>query len=193
MVAPATYKGVLNRFAKLPEPMQKHFWSLKALVTDYAWEVSIAHVFSQIERAKHRTIYCGIVKLHGTDSELTWKLVEADHMSRSRFRELFQITFGTPLDEDLSKKLSAAEKIRDKIIHGKDWTDAQAREALVDVMDFAEGFEKYIEKLAGFSPFGDLRGFKGAKVALPKSTSHWVLKGMGLGGKVPEKGKLDEA
>ncbi len=131
------------------------------------------------------TIYCGIVKLHGTDAELTWKLVEADHMSRPRFRELFQVAFGRPLDDALSKKLSAAEKIRDKIIHGKDWTDAQAREALVDILDFAEGFDAFVKEIGAFSPFSDLRGFKGRKESLLKSTSQWVLRGMGLGVKQP--------
>src|SRR5262245_31083076 len=119
MVAPATYKGVLERFQALPKSIREYFWSVESLVHDYRWEVSIAHVFSQIERAKHMTIYCGIVKLHGTDAELTWKLVEADHMSRPRFRELFEIAFDRPMPDALSEKLAAAEKVRDKIIHGK--------------------------------------------------------------------------
>lgn len=193
MVAPATYKGVLERFAALPQPIREYFWSVEDLVRAYPWEISIAHVFSQIERAKHMTIYCGIVKLHSTDAELTWRLVEADHMSRGRFRELFEVAFGRPIPDALAAKLSAAEKVRDKIIHGKDWNDAQAREALCDAFEFAEGFDVFLREAGGFSPFGDLRGFKGRGEALSKETSHWVLRGMGLGVKSDRGGTRGEA
>lgn len=102
-------------------------------------------------------------------------------MSRGRFRDLFQVVFGKPLDKSLADKLYNAEKIRDKVLHGKDWTDAQAREALVNMFDFAENFNDFVYDLAGFKPFSDLRGFKGRKQSLPKPTTRWVLRGMGIG------------
>ena len=38
---------------------------------------------------------------------------------------------------------------------------------------------------AEFRPFGDLRGFKGRGQPLERTTTRWVLKGMGMG--IPKK------
>jgi|SRR5438445_7522706 len=180
MGAPANYKQVLAHFKGKPQEIQDYFPAFAELVVGYSWDVSVSYVFSRIEAVKHAAIYCGIVKLHWTDSSLTRELVDRDHMSRGRFRELFKIVYGKPIDDVLLKKLSEAEAIRDKIAHGKKWTDEQARTALTDIFDFAEGFNEFTQKHAGFKPLGDLRGFKGRKESLPQETTRWVLKGMGI-------------
>jgi hypothetical protein len=180
MPAPANYKQVLKHFNDAPKEVREYFPSFAELVENYSWDVSISYVFSRVEAVKHMTIYCGIVKLHWTDSELTRELVDRDHMSRGRFRDLFKTVFGKPIKEELVDKLSKAEAIRDKIAHGKKWTDAQARSALIDIFDFAAQFNEFVATEAGFQPFGDLRGFKGRKESLPKDTTRWVLRGMGI-------------
>lgn len=180
MVTAANYKQVLAHFDAKGAAVRGYFPAFKNLVENYAWDVSVSYVFSRIEAVKHMTIYCGIVKLHWTDADLTSELVDKDHMSRGRFRDLFKIVFGTAINAKLLTTLAEAEAIRDKIAHGKKWSDEQARQALTDVFDFAEGFNTFVENLAGFSPFGDLRGFKGRKESLPKETTRWVLKGMGI-------------
>ncbi|MBU2783870.1 hypothetical protein HAP99_11925 [Acidithiobacillus caldus] len=177
------YKQVIKHFAAAPKEVQNYFPEFHELVQNYPFDVSISYVFSRVEAAKHMTIYCGIVKLHWTDSVLTREMVEKDHMSRGRFRDLFKTVFGKQIDERLLEKLSKAEAVRDKVAHGKEWTEAQARTALIDILDFATEFNKFVENEAGFKPFGDLRGFKGRKEALPKKTTEWVLRGMGIGGK----------
>lgn len=183
MAAPANYKQVLAHFKAKPREIQNYFPAFSDLVEGYSWDVSVSYVFARIEAVKHAAIYCGIVKLHWTDSTLTRELVDKDHMSRGRFRELFKIVYGKTIDDALLKKLGEAEAIRDKIAHGKKWTDEQARTALKDIFDFAESFNALTYNLAGFKPLGDLRGFKGRKESLPKETTRWVLKGMGIPGK----------
>ena len=183
MPAPANYKQVLHQFQAAPEEVRNYFPSFAELVKSYSWDVSISYVFSRVEAVKHTTIYCGIVKLHWTDSVLTRELVDRDYMSRGRFRELFKTVFGKPIKKELLDKLSEAEAIRDKVVHGKKWTDAEARTALTDVFAFAIGFNEFVTAEAGFKPFGDLRGFKGRKEALSKETTRWVLRGMGITGK----------
>jgi hypothetical protein len=180
MAGPANYKQVLNHFDRKPQEIQEYFPAFAALVRGYEWDVPVSYVFSRIEGIKHTTIYCGIVKLHWTDSQLTRELVDRDHMSRGRFRELFKIVYGQPIEDGLLRKLTEAESIRDKIAHGKQWTDLQARIALGDIFDFAEGFNAFTNRIAHFQPFGDLRGFKGRKESLPKETTRWVLRGMGI-------------
>ncbi len=180
MPAPANYKQVLNHFQSLPSEVQGYFPSFNDLVKDYPLEVSVSYVFARVEAAKHSAIYCGIVKIHWTDSALTREMIDKDHMSRGRFRDLFKIVFGKPLKKDLEDKLSGAEEIRDKIAHGKKWKNEDARKALNDILDFAADFNAFVEQTAGFKPFGDLRGFKGRGESLSKETTRWVLRGMGI-------------
>jgi hypothetical protein len=184
MSNPANYKQVLRHFNNAPKEVREYFPWFSELVEHYSLDVSISYVFSRVEAAKHMTIYCGIVKLHWCDFELTKELVDKDHMDRGRFRCLFKTVFGKSINQELLDKLSKAEAVRDKISHGKKWSDAQARVALVDILDFATKFNDFVNTAAGFQPFADLRGFKGRKKALSKNTTRWVLRGMGIPGKV---------
>lgn len=184
---PANYKQVLTAFSRQPNLIQGYFGSLPELVRKYDWPISISYIFSQIEVMKHRTLYCGLIKLHWTDTELTSDLLDLDHMSRGRFRELFAIIFGKRIDKLILDRLSAAEAVRDKVAHGKRLTQAEARKCIADALDFASSFDQFVFELGGFRPFGDLRGFKGRKEALSKNTTRWVLRGMGIPAtKVPQ-------
>ena len=165
-------------------PPQDYFPSFEELVANYPWDVSVSYIFSRVEAAKHVTIYCGIVKIHWADSSLTRELIDKDYMSRARFRELFKTVFGKPIKKDLLIMLSAAEDIRDKIAHGKNWRPEQARNALKNIFNFAEEFNEFVNTEAGFKPFGQLKGFKGRKESLSKETTRWVLLGMGIPAKV---------
>lgn len=177
---PANYLQVLKIFESKPRIIQDYFENLPSLIRDYWWDISISYMFSKMESAKHSTLYCGIVKLHWTDASLTRELLDRDHISRSRFKELFRIVFGKPIDAAILGKLSAAEAIRDKVAHGKILTQAEARQSIADALEFAALFDEYVFGLATFHPFGDLRGFRGRKEGLSKSTTRWVLRGMGI-------------
>ncbi len=187
MPAPANYKQVLTHFESKTESVRNYFESFPELVEGYDWEISISYVFTRVEIAKHSTLYCGLVKKHWTDSKMTREALDRDHMSRGRFRELFKTVFGASIPAGLLEKLAAGERVRDRVAHGKWLEPAQARQGLVDVFDFADGFNLHVSDLAGFTPFGSLQGFKGRAEALPKQTTHWVLKGMGIGVSTPLK------
>jgi len=175
---------VINHFNESSEDVQWYFEGFEDLVTHYSWQVSIGYVFSQIERAKRRTLYCGFVKLHSCESTVTWNLVNREYLSRDKFIELFKTVFDKSIPEDLIEQLKKAETIRDRAAHGLDnWVEADARQCLVDAIDFAEEFNEFVDQQAGFRPFGNLQGFKGRGVPLPKETTRWVLKGMGVGSK----------
>ena len=179
---PKNYKGVIEHFDTSPDEVKWYFGDFRSLVTDYRWEASISAVFPRVERAKRMTLYCGIVKLHWCEASVTRALVDREHLSRSRFIELFATIFGKPIPKRLVKQLGEAEAIRDRVVHGsRNWTEADARRCLTDVIDFAVGFNDFVDKQAGFRPFGPLRGFKGRRTPLPKTTTNWVLKGMGFG------------
>ena len=184
---PQNYIQVIRHYEAAPEQVRNYFPSLAELVEKYSWEVPISYAFSRLERAKRSTIYCGVVKLHWCESTLTRKLINEDHLSRGRFKELFKVVFGKPVPRQLMEKLEKAEIIRDKISHGMEWQQAEAREGLVNLIDFATEFNEFVATKADFQPFGDLRGFKGRKESLTKQTTRWVLLGMGIPEKEPRR------
>ncbi|MCY4614747.1 MAG: hypothetical protein OXB94_14155 [Nitrospira sp.] len=176
-----SYKGVIRRYDDAPQQIQDYFPNFVELVINYKWEISISYVFSRVELAKRNTIYCGIVKLHRCDAVLTRRLVNEDHMSRRRFLDLFSVVFGCKVPEPVVSKLVDGERVRDKVAHGMNWKQIEARQGLVSVLDFATDFNEFVGSgKARFRPFGDLRGFKGRGQPLTKATTGWVLKGMGI-------------
>jgi len=181
---PKTYRAVINTYRATPESVQKYFSNFVDLVENYNWEISVSYVFLRVEQAKRMTIYCGIVKMHWCESKLTWKMVSEDHMTRGRFRDLFKTVFGEKIPDELAAKLERGEMVRDKIAHGMNWTAKDAREGLTSVFDFATEFNEFVSSIAGFRPFGNLRGYKGRKEPLPIATTRWILRGMGIPKKI---------
>ena len=144
-------------------------------------EVSLAYLFFRVELAHRDTLYCGAVKLHHTDAAMTRRIIQTHHLTRNDFKLLFESLFGKPIKESAAAKIKAAESIRDKVMHGSEPTEANMRHAIVDVLDYVEEFNEHVFSLAGFYPFGDLRGFHGRGERLSPATTRLVLKGIGFG------------
>ena len=88
---------------------------------------------------------------------------------------------GSQLPPVILSKLKTAERIRDKAIHGSRPTDAELRNAIKDVLDYSEDYDSHVKRLAGFCPFGDLRGIlSGRAWRLDRPTTKLVLKGLGF-------------
>lgn len=182
MATPASWKSVVAHYNKAPPEVQSYFDAIPGLVKDYSWEVCLSYQFGRVELAHNMTLYCGVVKLHKVESTLARKAVEAHHITREHFKELFETIFDKRLRPGITKKLDDASKARDKVLHGKSTTPAELRKAVVDVLDYASDFNSFVDKNAGFMPFGPLKGFKGRAKPLEKSTSRWVLRGVGFNG-----------
>jgi len=180
-VAPAkTKKGVLKAYNGTATAVQDYFNHLPTLLNDYPLDVVLSYAFSQVELAHNMCMYCGVVKIHRAQTTLARSAIDAHHMTRDGFHEKFAIVFDKSIPTKISKKLRAAEDTRDKVMHGKTVTEAQKREALADLLSYAQDFNEFVADCAGFRPFGPLQGFKGRATPLDKNTTRWVLKGMGF-------------
>ena len=174
-----SYIAVLKRHKAAAEDVQNYFMHLPALINaDYPWEVSIAYMFILVERAQNRTLYGGAVKLHRADADIARSIFDSLHVTRASFLKLYERILGQALPDLTAAKLKVAEKIRDRTVHGKNPSEPEFRQALVDVLDYAEDLNTHVEKIAVFRPFGDMRGFKGAAQPLLKETSRWLLRGL---------------
>ena len=107
-------------------------------------------------------LYCGVVKLHKVDATLGRKAVEAKHVTRQRFGELFETIYGKKVRASISKKLEDASKIRDKVLHGKKTTPKELRTAVVEVIDYASEFNNLLSQSQVFALSESLRDSKDA-------------------------------
>lgn len=158
----------------------EYFPDLPGLLKDYPLDVSISYLFGMVELAQNNSLYCGMVKLHHVDKDLARKAVDLHPIYRADFRQFYEAIFGKKPKATTFEKLEEAEAIRDRIVHGKQASERDKRKAIVDIIEFAERFNDDVYAIAEFQPFGDLRGFKGRGQPLHKSTSRWVLKGIGF-------------
>jgi len=180
MPAPS-YKAILHHYKAKAEGVRVYFEELPHLLNDdYTYEVSLAYLFLRTERAQNKALYCGAVKLHRVSAEVATRAIDTQHLTRDGFLGLYTNVFGEELPKVVRDKIKVAERIRDRVVHGKTVSDAEMREAHVDVLDYAEALNAELLRVGGFEPFGDLRGFKGRAGALDNATSRWLLKGLGF-------------
>ena len=163
-----------------PKEVQQYFEHLPDLLDSYPLNVSLAYLFSRVELAQNMAIYCGVVKMHRADAKLARTAVEHHHMTREEFRNLFATVYGSKLDSSAQKYIQEAEKVRDKVMHGKAVSQQELRSAICRVIHYAVKMNEQTQKIAGFKVFGRLQGFKGRLKTLDRSTSRWLLKGIGL-------------
>jgi len=180
MPVPATRIGVQHHYDARPREIRGYFTHLPALLTSFPLDVSISYVFAQVELAHNMTLYCGVVKKHRANPKMARNVIDSHHMTRSGFQERFEIVFEDPVPTAVIASLENAEKIRDKIMHGKNALEREKRGAIYNVLTYAEEFNGAVSLLSGFRPFGNLTGFKGRAKSLDASTTRWVLKGMGF-------------
>lgn len=136
--------------------------------------------FLKTEKAHHRLLYGGAIKLYWLNSELTKEVVNKQYMSRNEFKEFYKNIFGKE-NQHLSI-LNEAEEIRDKIIHGKKATTEEIATAIENVIEYAKRINTAHsdKKLGGFTPFGSMKGFKGRAESHDKRTTRLILKGLGF-------------
>ena len=180
MPIPATRIGVKTHYDARPTAVREYFAHLPGLIADFPLDICISYSFSQIELAHNMTLYCGVVKKHRASRTIARSAIDAHHMTRPEFKERFEVVFGASIPEVVLDPLTQAELIRDKIMHGKNTLEREKREAIYNVLNYAELFNDELFTLAGFRPFGSLKGFKGRARSLDRATTRWVLKGMGF-------------
>lgn len=177
-----SYKALLKCYQAKSEQVQGHFEHLPKLINnDLPYVIAIAYCFLKIEQAQNRALYGGVVKVHRCNAEFARRLMNFQHLTRDGFRDLFKNVFGKPLKESTTEMILEAEKIRDKVIHGKEVTQNELRQAIADVLAYAEEFNNEVCALGDFRPLGDMRGFKGRAEALDKRTTKWLMRGLGFG------------
>lgn len=176
--------GLKRFYDCLPNEVKRFFADFPKLVdSTFGFDILLAYMFLRLEQGQHHALYCGARKLHRTESSLTRKALDSQRMTRERFETFFKNIFNFSIGTTTKDCIQQAEKIRDRVVHGKSVEDRQKREAICRVLEYAQQMNDLIAQKhsLGFMPFSrDLRGLTGRMRSLDKSTTRWILKGMGF-------------
>ena len=180
MTAPKSRKGVVQQYKQCSRDVRDYLEHLPDLADDFPLDVALSYMFARVEQAHLDSLYCGVVKLHEAQKDVASQTILSQHMTRESFAQFFKAIFGKDVPPRTADRLNEAYKVRNKVLHGKLASEADMRKAVGRLLEYAEEFNGFVESAAGFRPLGDLRGFKGRAESLPKSTTRWLLKGMGF-------------
>ena len=163
---------------------RNYFSSLPALLTGPGANLpaALAYEFHLVETAHHRILYGCLCRIHDANSVLAKDAVNSQHMTRSKFGELFNNVVGQDIPVVTLQKRAAAEVLRDKMVHGKSASDADLWAAIQSLTGYAIELNAVVDAAAKFEAFGDMRGVVGRRghTPLSKGTTRWLLKGMGF-------------
>ena len=118
------------------------------------------------------------MKIHKASKEVAGAAIDANHLTRETFLEMFKTVFNLDLPIAVRNHLENAEGVKNRVIHGKRSPEHEKREAIMEVIQYAEKFNETVYAAAKFRPFGNLKGFQGEGQSLSKAATRWVLKGM---------------
>jgi len=173
-------RGLLKSYDGCSTGVREYFEHIPTLVEQYPLDVVLAYAFARLELGQNMALYCGAVKVHKANAEVATKAVSTHHMTREGFVDLYATVFGFDLPSSAAKALKTAEDTRDAVMHGKRATDDRLRNAIARVLEYAEAINGQLSKKHQLRPFGNLRGFSGRAKKLGKSTTRFMLKGMGF-------------
>lgn len=177
-----SYITLKKFYESCPPEVQDYFCHLPTLVSQaLPYDIPLAYVFLKCEQAQNRALYGGVVKIHRGKRDFVSRVMNHQHLTREGFKEIFKNVFGAELNKASRVKLEEAEKVRDKVIHGKTVPDNELREAIADVLEYAELLNEEVYLISGFKPFASMKGFKGRADSLDNRTTKWIMRGLGFG------------
>lgn len=175
------YRALRGEFDDSPRAIRSYFWSLPNLMTAELGEVALTYAFFKIEQAQIRTLYGGLLRLHRANSNFVKGVLDREHFTRPKFRELYGNVMGVEFPAPLTEQIQSAETVRDRLMHGRQPTGAEIRNAIANTLRYAVALGATVQQVARFNPCGDMRGVTGTRAqTLDVRTTKWVMKGMGF-------------
>ena len=176
-----SYRGLVKKFQALPEGTKTYLKGLGPLISEpITYPVALAFSFMKLEEGNHRALKCGLIRTHKCNSGKVDDALFKQHFTRQYFRTVFKNVFGKEVERELLETLQKAEKVRDKLIHGKGASDSDLRIGIAGALDYIDGLGAFVESETKKNPFGDLRGLAGKSSLLDPVPSFWLLKGLGF-------------
>jgi hypothetical protein len=182
--------GLKKKFEALLPQTKTYLVGIESLLDEpKTFGVALAFAFMKVEEGQHRALKCGLVRIHKCNSKKVDEALGKQHFTRSYFKTVFKNVMGEEVETVGLDAINKAEKVRDKLIHGKGASQADLREAIINVFEYITVLGKQVEAKTSKNPFGDLRGLAGKTTLMDPVPSYWLLKGLGF---YNEKSKATE-
>jgi hypothetical protein len=180
----ATIPAVKKAIHKFDDDLEHTFEHIEDIVTKLEGvpQIALAYCFSQIENGHRRLLYAGIVRKYRLHPEMTWKFVLEHDITRKGFSELYKAVFKHEYPAKISEKLKSAEKIRDRMIHGKSPSTKEIWGSVINCFEYCEELNVHLREKEKFPGFGKMQGITGRRgnPTLGEPVSHLALVGLGL-------------
>ncbi len=173
-------RTVIDQFESYPEEIREYFSDLPRLLDSFSLEISLSYLFTQIQRVHNATLCAGTVKVHKANRNVARAAISAQPITREGFQTQFETVFGRPIPEEIRQELVTAEAVQDRILNGQRTSAKEKREAIAHILDYAQALNRFVNSLARFKPFGNVKGSDGCAESLNQATTRWMLKGMGF-------------
>jgi hypothetical protein len=102
--------GLRNLFETYDDGVRNYFDEFPALVqSEFSLDLILAYCFFRLEQGQRIALYCGARRLHKTESEITWRAIDGQRMTREGFQKYFQTIFGAAIPRDVQEIIEPAE------------------------------------------------------------------------------------
>lgn len=173
--------GLKKKFEELPDQVKVYLSGIETLLDNpKTFGVALAFSFMKVEEGQHRALKCGLIRVHKCNSTKVDDALGKQHFTRGYFKSIFKNVFGEEVNKAALDLVESAEKVRDKLIHGKGADQASLRDAISHTFGYMSALGKQVEIKTGKNPFGDLRGLAGKTTLMDAVPSFWLLKGLGF-------------
>ncbi len=119
--------GLLSAYRSCSKNVRDYFEHLPDLVNGFPLDVCLAYAFSRLETAQTMALYCGVVKVYRANRDVARNALDATHITRKSFADLYETAFGLAVPDAAARGLKTAEATRDSVMHGKGATEDRIR------------------------------------------------------------------
>jgi hypothetical protein len=182
-------KRLLNEFSMFPKEIRRYFNFFPDLILGLPLEISLAYLFMLIEKGHHRILYTGVVKKYRANSKVAKKIITSHYLNKSEFPKLYNEIFREKIPQNIEGKLNEARKIRNKVMHGKNFViggksvEPRIRKAIREIFEYCNLMNENLKNKYDLKPsFGPLGGFggRGKGSRLDENETELLLKRMGF-------------
>lgn len=117
-------------------------------------ETAISYCFFKLEQASHRILYGGLVGVHHAEKTLAMQAVDEQHLTRQGFIDFCikifndEDTKSNNINDSILSIIKSAEKVRDRVMHGKNIKPAEIRKEITVVLMYSTKLNDEIKRIA---------------------------------------------
>ena len=177
-----TRKDLISWFDTRPQELRNYFDHLGRLLTAFPLDVAFIYASARLELGQTMTLYGGLVKVHRANTDVARRAIELHHLLPKRFVDLYRAIFGFDLPQGAGRALDTALKARFDLSHGELLEDNRLRNAVTQIVEYAQATNEQLGDKYTLRPFGDLRGVSGRVKKLDRRKTRTLLRELKLVG-----------